>query len=268
MGDTVALLAEYRTWLAASYAARTVEGYEGTIWRFLRATGKPAAEITEADVASYIERYPYRSAARRTYYQGLKTFYDWAARSGHVSSNPVTGIRAPSVAMKEPSALSAKELAAVLTAAARRSSVRAAALSFLYFSGARLDEMLHVTWADIGEQGVLLRKTKTGKERRIPWSDGLRQATGTLRDHFGDHERMLPRSHQTVWSWAKTAGEEAGVAQRVHPHLFRSTAATTMLRGGARVHAVRSVLGHDNIRTTSRYLADDEVDREQAVAVL
>jgi integrase len=96
---------------------------------------------------------------------------------------------------------------------------------------------------------------------------GLLTTLTELHDWSGTYDLVIPRTEATVWQWCRTAGKDAGI-ERVHPHLFRSTAATAMLRSGGRVHAVSSVLGHSSIKTTQRYLAVDEDDRKLALAGL
>jgi integrase len=54
----------------------------------------------------------------------------------------------------------------------------------------------------------------------------------------------------------------------VHPHAFRSTAATHMLRSGIDIKTVAEVLGHSSIATTYRYLATDSASAKAAVATL
>ena len=62
-------------------------------------------------------------------------------------------------------------------------------------------------------------------------------------------ERVL--SIKTAW---KLACRRAGIAG-LHFHDLRREAASTLLEGHAPEHAVKDILGHANIRTTSTYLA-------------
>lgn len=262
------VVAMFKTFATSQYAPKTADLYYRAVVRFLAETGKPLHQITENDVAAWLDQFPFRSSAKRTYYHGLDLFFHWAGRNRHTNEGIMRYIRPAPVAMKAPQALSKSEVNAILAAAQRRHPTRAAAIAFLYYTGCRLNEMMNVQWSDFQAGGILLRKTKNGRERLQPWSDGLREATEILRHYFGEDEHMIPRTHQTVWGWCATAGNEAGVEMKVHPHLFRSTAATEMMRNGAAVHTVKAFLGHDNIRTTSRYLADNEEDKAAAAALL
>jgi integrase/recombinase XerC len=46
---------------------------------------------------------------------------------------------------------------------------------------------------------------------------------------------------------------EAGLPQRVYPHLFRHTFATHMLESSSDLRAVQEMLGHADISTTQVY---------------
>jgi len=62
----------------------------------------------------------------------------------------------------------------------------------------------------------------------------------------------------------KKAARKAGVGW-VHPHSFRHFYATNLLKHGIHVKIVQVILGHSNIKTTSRYLHAVEYDIRQAI---
>ena len=55
----------------------------------------------------------------------------------------------------------------------------------------------------------------------------------------------------------RAAGEKAGLAARVTPHVLRHSYATHVHRAGAAARDVQEVLGHVKLETTMRYLAAD-----------
>jgi site-specific recombinase XerD len=54
-------------------------------------------------------------------------------------------------------------------------------------------------------------------------------------------------------------------AELRHPHALRHTCATELLRTGANIADVRTLLGHASIKTTSIYLASDEQRQEDVI---
>lgn len=57
----------------------------------------------------------------------------------------------------------------------------------------------------------------------------------------------------------KIIAKKAGVPW-IHPHSFRHFYATNLIRSGARVIVVQELLGHSDIRSTSRYLHTTDSD--------
>ena len=265
--DTIRALEEWRTWMSASLAPKSQHYYWSVAFRYLADVPKPLAEHTENDIAAWLEKFPYRSASRRSYFNALLNLFGWAARNGHIERNVVRGIKVPAPVEKVPRALTEEQYEAVRDAAYKRSPVRGYTVELLYYTAARINEVLNVRWEDCTDEGIVLRITKTGNERLVPWSDGLHRAVTGLRSFFGEQPYLVPRSGQTVWLWVRTAGVDAGVPD-VHPHLFRSTAATRALVRGARPHAVKQFLGHSKMQTTTRYWAVEDEDVKQAVNLL
>ena len=60
-----------------------------------------------------------------------------------------------------------------------------------------------------------------------------------------------------IRSLLKTIGEEANV-ENVHPHKFRRTCATNLIKHGMQIQEVAAILGHEKIDTTMRYVVLDK----------
>lgn len=264
--DTVCVCADWRTWLLASYAPPTVRTYWGVLWRFFAHCPKPLGEITAEDVAAFLASYPYRSAARRTYYQALRSFFGYCEQRAIILVDPTAGLRVPAVIEKVPRALSTDEVWRVAVAAYARAPIRGFFVLTLYYTAARLTEAQNLRWTDIEGDELRIRVAKGGRERVVPIGPGLAAVLDALRV-LQPGEYLFPRSTQTLWKWCRDAGRQAGI-ERVHPHLLRSTAATRMLVKGARPHAVREMLGHQSIRTTQRYWAVERGDVSRAAGML
>lgn len=265
--DTLVAVGEWRAFLASGYSEKTQRMYVRTAMRFFRDTMVPVRDVRETDLAGWLEQFPYRSSSRRTHYNGLLSFFSWCLRNGVLPNNPLAGIRVPAPFEKVPRALSEDQYEAVLRAAYAKHPSHGYAVELLYYSAGRINEVLELRWDDATDEGIVFRTTKNGKERTIPWSEGLRRAWLGLKQWYGERERVLPFTQQTIHTWLSDAGKVAGV-EKVHPHLFRATAATRMLKRGARPHAVKDVLGHSKIQTTTSYWAVEDADKQEAVGLL
>ena len=57
----------------------------------------------------------------------------------------------------------------------------------------------------------------------------------------------------------KEIGKKTGV-KGVHPHRFRHTLATNLLKAGMPLERVQKILGHSKITTTQKYIFVDDTD--------
>ena len=64
----------------------------------------------------------------------------------------------------------------------------------------------------------------------------------------------LPLSAKTVWTAVHDAATRAGLNKRVHPHTLRHCFATHLLESGADLRTIQLLLGHADLKSTSRYL--------------
>lgn len=115
----------------------------------------------------------------------------------------------------------------------------------LYYSGARPNEVLHLTRKDLdfrqldGVQVLELsfRETKTGNPRTVPIIDG---ETITKVREFLDvapesgylfpstPKPGQPLSHRGLWRYLKRKGKQLGIDKNLYPYLFRHTRATEL----------------------------------------
>lgn len=154
-----------------------------------------------------------------------------------------------------------------------------AILELLFSTGLRVSELANLRIDSINlklEEFTVLGK---GSKHRvvflsIPARAGIKAYLERRRDVspflFVRHDRarkftpgafpLTPRSIQRI---VDRYAREAGITKRVTPHTLRHTYATDLLRNGADIRSVQSLLGHESITTTQVYthITDKELKR-------
>lgn len=141
-------------------------------------------------------------------------------------------------------------------------------IRFLALTGCRYSEAadLKVSSVSLEPGTVTFKKTKNKEWRRCHITEPLISEIKHLIEGSGREEFVFQSlggsrvSPQNFSSDLKKRAEAVGIVKKIHPHLFRHSYATQLLRSGVDISIVATLLGHKDIQTTySTYahLADD-----------
>lgn len=196
--------------------------------------------------------------------------------------NRVTNVRGSRVSHGR--ALSAEELEALVGACEsdkRNAGVRdAAIIGLAYSAGLRRGESPGLKLHDYSQANRALRVKGKGNKERIVYiedagaaralNDWLKlrgREPGPLLGAVSKSGNIIPRviTDQAIYNVIKKRGAEAGIGN-ITPHDLRRTFATNLLEAGADLSAVRDLLGHASIGTTSGYTRSREQTKRRAAA--
>ena len=164
------------------------------------------------------------------------------------------------------------ELARLIAATEKESGLIAmrdrAIMELLFASGMRVSEMASLKIEIVNvKRDEFTVKGKGSKHRVVFLSDSARKAIKTYLDArkdtspylFVSHDRAkagrgsLPISARSIERIIERCARAAGITKKVTPHTLRHTFATDLLRNGADIRSVQSMLGHESITTTQVY---------------
>lgn len=202
--------------------------------------------------------------------ESLRAFYRFQAAEERIALDPTRDFRAPRLPRRLPEHLSEDEMARLLSApeGGTLPGLRAKVmLELLYATGIRASELLALRpeYVNLAEGWVRVMG-KGSKERLVPMHErAVRALTRWLKvreERYGakahDPQVFLGRggralSRPQLWRDLTALAKRANLGRPVHPHLFRHTFATHLVRGGADARSVQEMLGHASLQTTQIY---------------
>jgi len=283
------LLAEYDSWLRVErgLAPNSLSAYRRDLRRYaeyLRRRGVTAnvSSVDEAVVSRYVDelqqartddgmrRYKESSIARAL--AAVRSFHRFCVEEGLLDADPSGDVGAPRVPQGIPKALTEAEVDALLGAVpgdGPRPQRDRAILEVLYAGGLRISELVGLDLGDVDLYDGLMRVMGKGsKERVVPLGRSAREAVGdyltTGRPELSGSGRQRETAlflnarggrltRQGAWLIVRAAGDRAGLAGRLFPHVLRHSCATHMLDHGADIRVVQELLGHASLSTTQVY---------------
>lgn len=143
-----------------------------------------------------------------------------------------------------------------------------AVLEMLFSTGLRVSELSELKIKEINlKRGEFTVRGKGSKHRLVFLSDNARDAVAEYLEKrmdtspylFVSHDRakkqrdILPLSPRSIQRLVERYATAAGITKKITPHTLRHTFATDLLRNGADIRSVQSMLGHESITTTQIY---------------
>ena len=252
----------------------TIERYRYMLTKVLGFINKPTKDVTEGDLNDFIETYKRIRKVSNCTLEGVRlcisSFFTWMHERGYIPKNPSRGVDPIKVPKTVKRSYSDEELEKIKQ---NCKSVRDKAIvEFLYTTGVRISEMTALNREDINViDKTIIVYGKGAKEREVYMTDVSCMYLSAYLYQRQDSNNALfvsdkkPKSRLTaagVRAMLKKIGIETGI-DKIHPHRFRTTCATNLLRKGMPIEEVSQILGHEKLDTTRLYCL---VDKEKVKA--
>jgi integrase/recombinase XerC len=202
---------------------------------------------------------------------GIRGYYRFLQRHGHITVNPFSGVRSMKEDKKLPSFLFEAEMDDFLSQPAHEflELRNKAIFEFLYTTGCRVSEAVSLNVIDIDIKKGIARVIGKGNKERVVFIG--KQTLGIIRDYLAKRifhvkaersdsqkalfinsrgNRMTARGVRFI---LKKCLETLKFVKNVTPHTFRHSFATHLLNRGADIRIVQELLGHASLTTTQVY---------------
>jgi len=205
-------------------------------------------------------------------HKNLKAVLAYAFKNSLIRKNPYDDFEKHFQPEPEPESLEVEEIKRmekiVFSSFKRSKGLELSRDLFLFsnYTGLRFSDVISLTKDKIVNDEILsLKMQKTKKLVQVPLSIKAKQLIKKYQTP--ENERIFPdRTNVSVNRDLKQVASLCKIKKTVHFHLARHTFATTLVSNNTNAFIVMRLLGHKDIRMTTRYVNNNMIDLTKAVA--
>lgn len=280
---------EFGKWLfEEGRAETTIESYTTDVRKYQEYLSEKANESQPLSRFSFVrykqylldEKFSYATINKKI--NSLKVFNDFLQKKGIVDESYIQlkrdRIQIAIGSEHVVTALTDKEIETLLYYVENQTKVtqrNRLIFYLLHYTGARISELVNIKLSDIDQlTATLTIRGKGGKVREV----SLRQDVLQLIKQYQKEERAISKFQESeyllvsqrankmhrdaVRDWLKNVSNDVGF--HLHPHLFRHTFSTRLLRLGVDLTTVSKLIGHANINMTAKYYIQTSKEEKQS----
>lgn len=251
----------------AGLSEKTLKKYGRTMKRIFAEEQVTPANVTVEHLRHWLAKEFERGISEKTLCgdrDSMSSFFGWLHREGLIARNPcgnLDPIKVPKVVRKP---FDSVEIELIKEACG--SNLRDKAIvSFLLATGCRISEVVALNRSDIDFANKEVTVFGKGaKERTVLLDDVTAALLKRYLESRTDRSVALFPGRQSdrlqpngIRAMLKRIEKRSGVAN-IHPHRFRRTMATSLNQHGMPVEEVAMLLGHEEIKTTMKYVVKDK----------
>ncbi|WP_369441259.1 site-specific tyrosine recombinase/integron integrase [Algibacter lectus] len=242
------------------YSNSTVKNYVHSFEKFINYyKERELFSINENDIRIYLKKLVNEDRSNsyiNMSINAIKFYYEMVLGM----PNRFYSIERPRKESKLPKVLSKEEIIAIINLT--NNIKHKCIISLLYSSGLRRNELLQLKIKDIDSKRMVIRveQAKGNKDRYTVLNKSVLE---DLRKYFKIYRPKTylfespisgnPYSSSSVLQIVVKSAKNAGIKQRVTPHMLRHSFATHLLESGTDIRYIQLLLGHNSTKTTEIY---------------
>lgn len=249
-------------------AESTISNYRYKIKRFRDMDKTPIRELTVYNFRKFLTYEKNRGLADSTLANSRDCYasvFEWLYKEGLLEKNPcgnLSRIKTPKTVKELYSDEDMERLKRVC-----KSPRDIAILSFFQSSGCRVGEISGMNRDDVDFHTRECKVTGKGSKERIIFIDKI--TAMYLQEYLATRTDDLPAmfigkgterlSEHGMQALIRRLSKSANVT-KAYPHRYRTTFATNMIKHGMAIQEVASILGHESLNTTMKYVIMNKDD--------
>lgn len=245
-------------------SGRTIDYYKHTLSRALCVIGKPLASVTTDDVRRYLSEHQQNTNASSVTIDNMRrilsSFFSWLEDESLIMKSPVRRIKKIKSCKPVKEIYSDEDLERMRDSCGNPRDL--AIIDLLASTGMRVGELVTLERTGIDfERRECIVVGKGQKERVVYFDARTKVHLAEYLSERTDANSALFVSLNAPYSRLQISGVETMLRklgtrlsmQKVHPHKFRRTLATSAIDKGMPIEQVQVLLGHQSIDTTLQY---------------
>lgn len=256
------------TMQAQGLSQATITERTRLIHQLARTTGTDPAALTPHTISTWLATLP-SAATKSTYYTVLRAWSRWLIQSEYRADDPTCRIPRPRTPAGHPRPVTDAQLDAVLALPLRQDTRTKIILAA--YAGMRVHEIAKIRGEDISPvAGTITITGKGGRTDTLPAHQLILQRA-SLYPRRGlwfpsPRNPAVPVRAKTVSRVISDAFDRADAPATAHQ--LRHYFATSLLRAGTDSRVVQSLMRHESLATTGRYLAVNTDQQRTALSGL
>lgn len=265
------IIADYKEYRSINYARPDEFNY--VIDRFIKIVGNvPVDRITASEIYKYMaaRKDKVKNSTINREMDIIRRIFSLALENKKIKENPCEDIKKLRIKNPEERFLSKEEEKKLLEVA--NPMMRCIIIVAIY-TGLRMNELLNLKWEDVvireNSSYIYARETKNNKPRKVPLIKKVIEAIKQI-PHYSEYVFTSPvtnTKYTDVKSTFTRTVKRAGIPH-ISFHKLRHTTASRLNELEVDVYVIKEILGHQDLKTTQRYLHTTEQYKFDAMSRL
>lgn len=233
----------------------SLKKYEFDILKLFEVVDKPVVKMTTNDIRYFLGIYKKDNSntTMDNMRRSFSTFFNWLENEDYILKSPTRKIgKIKNDTIKEKPYTSSEMEAMLISTDSIRDK---AMLTMMYSTAIRVSELSNVNIDDIDfvRKELHIINGKGGKDRIVPLEDKtIFYLEKYLMDRKHNSLSLFNLKSSSIRQIVGECGRKANV-KHAHPHRYRVTRITDLLKRGMKLEEVQVIAGHTDINTTVSY---------------